>query len=473
MSTSPPTTSGSPKARRCRRVGVQASLSRSEDARPARAPGTRRASIGGRLTVPLYQGGEVASSVRQYKETLGQRRIDLDSSRAQVRQAFVSAWGELDAARAQVTAAETQVSAQQLALDGVIEERRVGQRTTLDVLNSQQDLLEARVALVNAQYRRVVGAYTVLSAYGKLDAQTLGLAVDIYDPTEHYNAVKRQMGRAADTGRPVARTASGAISPVDLRIRGIHSRDQRQFGAALAGREGSSRSSGGPSMRTTGLLCVIAVRHGRAAAANRRGGRYLCRAPGAPDPAGACGPRAMGGRGASRRSLRDRAPAFGVLKMLAANRCRSPEARETAGRRSSPACSASSGRRGTARFSVGRLLAAGSAPGRPPPGPTGRSASAPATATTSRSASRPSGRDLKRDAMACAALCPGQDVALYVQRNPSEDGDGDGVARRRALYGASDGLPLPQPVRPRLVPAARRCRRPRRPSRCSPYRAAG
>lgn len=174
-------------------VGLQASLSRREES-GLRDTWNETASIGGRLSVPIYQGGEVASSVRQFKETLGQRRIDLDSTRAQVRQAFVSSWGELEAARAQVKAAEVQVSAQQLALDGVIEERRVGQRTTLDVLNSQQDLLEARVALVNAQYRRVVGAYTVLSAYGKLDAKTLALAVDIYDPTEHLDAVKDRWG---------------------------------------------------------------------------------------------------------------------------------------------------------------------------------------------------------------------------------------------------------------------------------------
>lgn len=154
----------------------------------------QEARITGRLSVPLYQGGEVAANVRQFKETLGQRRIDLDAARAQVRQAFVSAWGQLDAAKAQVTAAQAQVSAQQLVLTGVIEERRVGQRTTLDVLNAQQDLLQAQVSLVNAQYARVVGAYSLLSAYGKLDAKTLALGVEIYDPAEHYYAVRDKWG---------------------------------------------------------------------------------------------------------------------------------------------------------------------------------------------------------------------------------------------------------------------------------------
>ena len=152
------------------------------------------AQIIGRLTVPIYQGGEAAANVRQFKETLGQRRIDLDSARAQVRQAFVSAWGQLDAARAQVTAAEAQVSAQQLVLTGVIEERRVGQRTTLDVLNAQQDLLDAQVRWSTRSTGGWLGPIRLLSAYGKLDARTLGLAVDVYDPTEHFDAVRDKWG---------------------------------------------------------------------------------------------------------------------------------------------------------------------------------------------------------------------------------------------------------------------------------------
>jgi outer membrane protein len=174
-------------------IGIQGSFTHRDD-ESFDGSWNEDARITGQLTVPLYQGGEAAANVRQFKETLGQRRLDLDSARAQVRQSFVSAWGQLDAARAQVTAAESQVSAQQLVLTGVIEERRVGQRTTLDVLNAQQDLLQARVALVNAQYTKVVGAYSLLSAYGKLDAKTLALAVDVYDPTEHFYAVRDKWG---------------------------------------------------------------------------------------------------------------------------------------------------------------------------------------------------------------------------------------------------------------------------------------
>ena len=93
-----------------------------------------------------------------------------------------------------MTAAQAQVAAQQLVLSGVIEEQRVGQRTVLDVLDAQQDLLQAQVSLVNAQYTRVVGAYSLLSAYGKLDAETLALGVEVYDPAEHYYAVRDKWG---------------------------------------------------------------------------------------------------------------------------------------------------------------------------------------------------------------------------------------------------------------------------------------
>ena len=148
------------------------------------------ATITGQLSVPIYEAGRTSSEIRQAKETLGQRRIQLDLARTQIRQAVISAWGALDAAHAQITAAEAGVSANQLALAGVIEERRVGQRTTLDVLNAQQDLLDSREALVQAQHDAVIAAYTLLSDIGKLDAATLGLKVTIYDPTHHYKQVR-------------------------------------------------------------------------------------------------------------------------------------------------------------------------------------------------------------------------------------------------------------------------------------------
>ena len=155
---------------------------------------TDSASIVGRLSVPIYQAGEPDARARQAKETLGQRRIELDLARNQVRQAVVASWSSLDAAKAQIEAADAQVSAQQLALSGIIEERNVGQRTTLDVLDSQADLLDAREAQVAARRNRVVAAYSLLASVGGLSADKLGLAVAVYNPKEHHKKVRDKWG---------------------------------------------------------------------------------------------------------------------------------------------------------------------------------------------------------------------------------------------------------------------------------------
>lgn len=160
------------------------------------------ASVMAQLSVPLYQGGAPSSRVRQAKETQDQRLFELDTARARVRQQVISAWGALNAARAQVTAAESGVAASQLVLSGVIEQQKVGQKTTLDVLNAQQALLTARESQAKAQHDRVIAAYTLLAAIGKLNAEVLHLKVAIYDPTVHYDAVKdKWFGLRAPEGR--------------------------------------------------------------------------------------------------------------------------------------------------------------------------------------------------------------------------------------------------------------------------------
>ena len=148
------------------------------------------ASIGAQINIPLYQAGRVSAQVRQAKEQLGQARIDVDVSRDQVRQAVTSAWTSYTAARENVTANRETVAATQLALNGVIEERNVGQRTTLDVLNAQQDVITAQVNLASSERDVVVGSYAILSAIGALGVKRLGLQVAEYKPQEHYNAVK-------------------------------------------------------------------------------------------------------------------------------------------------------------------------------------------------------------------------------------------------------------------------------------------
>jgi outer membrane protein len=175
-------------------VTVAGSLSHGVDMGGPLGSTSNSASLVGRLSVPIYSGGSTSAKVRQGKEVLGQRRIELDAARDQVRQAVISAWGGLDAARAMIRAAEAQVAAEQLVLSGVIEERRVGQRTTLDVLNAQQELLNARVSLVSAQHDRVIASYALLAAVGRLSADQLGLVVQRYDPTNHYTQVRDKWG---------------------------------------------------------------------------------------------------------------------------------------------------------------------------------------------------------------------------------------------------------------------------------------
>jgi outer membrane protein len=146
------------------------------------------------LTVPIYEGGEVYARARQAKETVGQRRLEADATSDQVRAAVVSAWGQLEAAKASIIAAQAQVQAAETALAGVREEARVGQRTTLDVLNAQQELLNARVNLITAQRDRVVASYSVAQAIGRLTARALALNIDSYSPKTHYDQVKDLWG---------------------------------------------------------------------------------------------------------------------------------------------------------------------------------------------------------------------------------------------------------------------------------------
>ena len=146
------------------------------------------------LIVPIYEGGEVYARARQAKETVGQRRLEADATSDQVRAAVVSAWGQLEAAKASIIAAQAQVEAAETALTGVREEARVGQRTTLDVLNAQQELLTARVNLIIAQRDRVVASYAVTQAMGRLSARALALNTDVYSPKTHFDQVKDLWG---------------------------------------------------------------------------------------------------------------------------------------------------------------------------------------------------------------------------------------------------------------------------------------
>jgi outer membrane protein len=152
------------------------------------------ASAVAQVSVPIYQGGSEYSLIRQSKETLAQQRLNLETTRDQTRANTVTAWGQLVAGKAQVSSAQAQVQASEIALNGVREEAKAGQRTTLDVLNAQQALVNARVALVTAQHDRVVASYSVLSSVGRLSPQILNLPTITYDASVHYQQVRDSWG---------------------------------------------------------------------------------------------------------------------------------------------------------------------------------------------------------------------------------------------------------------------------------------
>jgi len=151
---------------------------------------TFNAAATAQLNIPIYQGGSEYSLIRQSKETLAQQRLVLEQTRDQARANVVTAWGQLVAGKAQVQSAQAQVAASEIALNGVREEAKAGQRTTLDVLNAQQALVNARVALVTAQHDRVVASYGVLNAIGRLSPIVLNLSTVTYDPSVHYHQVR-------------------------------------------------------------------------------------------------------------------------------------------------------------------------------------------------------------------------------------------------------------------------------------------
>lgn len=153
---------------------------------------TDTASVGLTLTVPIYSGGRTSALIRQSKESLGQSRIEVDVNRDQVRAALTSAWAQYSAAREILSANRQSVEAARLALNGVVEERNVGQRTTLDVLNAQADLITVQINQVTAERDLVVASYAILSAAGRLSVKRLGLQVAEHKPQEHYDAVRNK-----------------------------------------------------------------------------------------------------------------------------------------------------------------------------------------------------------------------------------------------------------------------------------------
>ena len=172
-------------------VTLQGNASKSRDSDPTLGTfATDQASVIGQVTAPIYDGGTAASQTRQAKEISAQSRLVLDQVRNQARTAATGAWVAHEGAKIAVSASESEVRAAGVALQGVQKEAAGGQRTTVDVLNSQQDLTSAKARLIGAQRDRVIASYTLLSAIGKLDVKTLSLNTPDYLPEVHYHQVR-------------------------------------------------------------------------------------------------------------------------------------------------------------------------------------------------------------------------------------------------------------------------------------------
>ena len=154
---------------------------------------TDTASVTARLTVPLYQSGSVYSRVRAAKQTVAQRRNERNQAVRDAVEEATRAWEAHETAQAQIRAFNAEVEATRIALEGVKQEALVGSRTVLDVLDAEQELLNALVSLARADRDQVVAAYRLRAAVGQLIAQELKLPVSFYDPKRNYRRVRTKL----------------------------------------------------------------------------------------------------------------------------------------------------------------------------------------------------------------------------------------------------------------------------------------
>lgn len=154
---------------------------------------SRVTTVTGQVQVPIYdQGGAVYSRVRQAKHTHVAALQEIQRTKNDAQSAVVAAWSQAQAARAQVQSDKSAVEANRVALAGVREEEKVGQRTKLDVLDAEQAFLNAQVNLVTTKRNLIVSDYTLLQAVGRLNMQELAFVSDVYDPVVHYQEVRRK-----------------------------------------------------------------------------------------------------------------------------------------------------------------------------------------------------------------------------------------------------------------------------------------
>ena len=166
---------------------------------------SRNGSVGLQVGQTIYQGGSLSASVRKNRAQRDAQRGNLHVVVKDVERAVSDAYAVLASARAQIQGSDRQVRAAQVAFDGIREEASLGARTTLDVLDAEQALLDARTAAVTAQTQIYVAAYSVLQATGQLTARDLRLPVQLYDPAAYYNLVKDSPAKLSKEGKKLDR----------------------------------------------------------------------------------------------------------------------------------------------------------------------------------------------------------------------------------------------------------------------------
>ena len=146
------------------------------------------------VTVPLFSGGLVSSRIRSAVERNNADRIAVETARRAVQQSLTQAWSSLIAARGNIDATDQQVRAARIAAEGVHQEQQVGLRTTLDVLNAEQELRSAELAQISARHDEYAAAASVLAQMGRLEASHLTPNVPHYDPRANYNSLRMTWG---------------------------------------------------------------------------------------------------------------------------------------------------------------------------------------------------------------------------------------------------------------------------------------
>ena len=165
----------------------------------------RGGSVGLEVGQTIYQGGALSATNRQAAARADAQRGNLHVVRHNVQQDVGNAYATLTTVQAQLAASERQVRAARIAFRGIREEAALGARTTLDVLDAEQALLDAQSLQVSARAALYVAAYRILSSTGRLTAKDLHLPVQLYDPAEYYNLVKDGPAKKSKQGRDLDR----------------------------------------------------------------------------------------------------------------------------------------------------------------------------------------------------------------------------------------------------------------------------